>query len=369
MLNDLKVKCGPDFYSYHKGAIDLVENVLDEHRAKNILVIHGTISWQKALPFLSFLDNEKYNFTFHQYSGECSYESAAKIDEIIKEKDIDFLIGVGGGKLADLTGLAGHLSNVNFGVIPTLASNCAPWTPLSVMYKENGEAEGKSEHHLHQASFLITDPYLVIDSPVEYFIAGIADTLAKWYESVAILDQEELQNEPFLQMAKCATEICKNNLLAEGSKAIEDMKNGVVSDEFKHVSEIIIAVAGLVGGLGDKYARNAAAHALHDGMGKYIPASHEYLHGEKVAYGILYQLALEDKWDQIDELMPLYKELNLPLSMHQMNLYPEDEAVIDQLVDFMDHKEKVHLIPIEINAEILKDKLLKLEDYMEQYRS
>ena len=36
----------------------------------------------------------------------------------------------------------------------------------------------------------ITDPQLVIDSPVPYFIAGLADTLAKWYESELILEQD-----------------------------------------------------------------------------------------------------------------------------------------------------------------------------------
>ena len=28
-------------------------------------------------------------------------------------------------------------------------------------------------------------------------------------------------------------------------------------------------------------------------MSKFLPKSHDYLHGEKVAYGIFYQLALE----------------------------------------------------------------------------
>ncbi|WP_241425323.1 hypothetical protein [Clostridium beijerinckii] len=59
------------------------------------------------------------------------------------------------------------------------------------------------------------------------------------------------------------------------------MESKVVSEEFVHLSEIVIAVAGLCGGLGDKYARNAAAHAMHDAIAKYIPESHSYLHGEK----------------------------------------------------------------------------------------
>lgn len=364
MLNDLKVKVGPQFYQYHIGAIDFVPKVLDEFRAKNILIVHGTVSWEKAQPKLSFLENEAYQFTYHQYTGECSYYGTELIENIVRNGNIDFIIGVGGGKLTDLVGFAAHRLNVNFGVIPTLASNCAPWTPLSVMYKENGESEGKTEHFLRQAAFFITDPELVIDSPVEYFIAGLADTIAKWYESDAILQQEHLKGEPFLEMAAYTAALCKEAITKDSAKAIEDMKKGKLTDEFVHLSEIVFAIAGMVGGLGDMYARNAAAHAIHDAMGKYLPKSHEFLHGEKVAYGIFYQLAIEQKWQAIDELIPFYEELELPMSLHQMGLYPENEQVIDDMVAFVHSKEKVHLIPVEINEKVLKEAIYQLEKYI-----
>lgn len=364
MLTDLKVKVGPQFYLYHIGAIDVVPSLLAEYAAKRILIVHGSISWEKARPKLSFLRDQPYQFVYHQYTGECSYAGANLIAEIVKNSEIDFIIGVGGGKLADLVGYAAHLLRINFGVIPTLASNCAPWTPLSVMYKESGEAEGKTEHYLRQAAFFVTDPELVIDAPVDYFIAGLADTLAKWYESDTILQQTHLKTEPFLQLASYTSILCKEAIMQEAAKAIEDMKKGVLSEEFSRLSEIIFAIAGMVGGLGDKYARNAAAHAMHDGMSKYIPASHQFLHGEKVAYGILYQLALEGKWLVIDQLLPFYEELNLPRSLHQMGIYPEDEAVIEAIITFIESKEKVHLIPIVVTEKTLTESFYQLEDYI-----
>ena len=366
MLTDLKVKVGPQFYRYHVGAIDVVPEVLQEFSAKNVLVVHGGISYEKAQPFLHFLQQDDYTFSFLQYTGECSYYGAERIAEVVNEKQIDFMIGVGGGKLADLVGYAAHLVNINFGVIPTLASNCAPWTPLSVMYKESGESEGKSEHFLRQAAFFITDPKLVIDAPVNYFVAGLADTIAKWYESDAILQQAHLQNEPFLQVAGYTADLCKVAILEQSAKAISDMEKGEVTEEFVRLSEIVFAVAGLVGGLGDKYARNAIAHAMHDGMSKYIPESHAFLHGEKVAYGIFYQLAVEKKWTQIDDLLPFYRELKLPMSMEQMQIFPEDEAIIDRIATFIDSKEKVHLLPIPITKELLKESIYELENYIKR---
>ncbi|MEG0165998.1 iron-containing alcohol dehydrogenase family protein [Anaerorhabdus sp.] len=364
MLNDLKVKVGPEFYQYTEGAIDFVPKILDEFDAKNVLIVHGTISWEKAKPYLTFLENEKYNFTFHKYTGECSYYGTELICDIIKKDKIDFIVGVGGGKLCDLVGFSAHKANVQFGVIPTLPSNCAPWTPLSIMYKETGESEGKSEHFLRQAAFFLTDPRLVIDSPVRFFIAGIADTLAKWYESDLILQQEHLVSEPFLRLARYTALISKDVLMKDGSKAIKDMENKELSEEFTRVSEIIFAVAGLVGGLGDKYARNAAAHAMHDAIAKYLPKSHEYLHGEKVAYGIFFQLALEDKWEVIDELQQFYKQFSLPCSLTEMGLYPLEENDMKNIVTFINSKDKVHLIPIEINEEFIKNRIINLEKHI-----
>lgn len=364
MIQDLNVKVGPQFYRYSEGAIDIIPEILQEYQAKNIMIVHGTVSWEKAKPFMKKVTGLDNKIIYEQYHGECSYNECHRIAEIIQENEIDFVIGVGGGKLSDLVLYTSHLTGIPFGLVPTLASNCAAWTPLSVMYKDNGLAEGKTEHVKRQAAFLIMDPALVIDSPVKYFIAGIADTMAKWYESDLILEQDKFSREPFPQLARYTARMCKDTILNESMKAIEDMKNKTISDEFTHVSEIIIAISGLVGGLGDKYARNTAAHAIHDAISAYIPEVHKYLHGEKVAYGVFYQLALEGKWKVIDELIPFYEKLNLPKSLTEMGVYPMPESLLKDIIQFVNSKQKVHLLPIEINENVLTEALIKLENYI-----
>ncbi|MBU5343394.1 iron-containing alcohol dehydrogenase family protein [Caldifermentibacillus hisashii] len=364
MIEDLDVKVGPQFYRYSKDAINIIPEILKEYQAKNIMIIHGTISWEKAKPFLKKVVSLDNKIIYVQYHGECSYNECHRIADAIRENEIDFVIGVGGGKLSDLVLYTCHLTNTPFGLVPTLASNCAAWTPLSVMYKDNGLAEGKTEHVKRQAAFLITDPALVIDSPVKYFIAGIADTMAKWYESDLILEQKKFSREPFPQLARFTARMCKDTILSESMKSIEDMKNKTISDEFIHVSEIIIAVSGLVGGFGDKYARNTAAHAIHDAISAYIPEAHKYLHGEKVAYGIFYQLALEGKWSVIDELIPFYEKLNLPKSLSEMGIYPFPDDLLRDIIRFVNSKQKVHLLPIEINETVLTETLINLENYI-----
>ncbi len=49
-----------------------------------------------------------------------------------------------------------------------------------------------------------------------------------------------------------------------------------------------------------------------------------------------------------------------------MGIFPEDTQVIDQLVQLIDSKEKVHLIPVLITKERLKEAVLDLENYLKE---
>lgn len=363
----LQIKPGPQYYSYYEGAIDEIVTLLEEYQAKKVLILHGTISWEKAKKYFDTILSSNFEFEFEQYSGECSFNEAKRVSEIIQSKNIDFVIGVGGGKLSDLTLLATSYTMTPFGLVPTLASNCAPWAALSVMYKDDGMSEGFSEHQKHNAAFLVTDPRLVVDSPIRYFKAGIADTIVKWYESDLVTSQVDIKDYPLVRMGRYAASMCKDDILKYSEKAISDMEKKIPSFEFFVVSEIVIVISGLVGGLAGKYARNTAAHTVHDILSAKLPGLHKYLHGEKVAYGTFYQLALEGKWDEIDKLVPYYRQWDLPLSLTEMGVYPFEDGKLEEISELMNKKDKIHLLPLEINSEVLGNVYIELEKYLEKY--
>lgn len=78
--------------------------------------------------------------------------------------------------------------------------------------------------------------------------------------------------------------------------------------------------------MGGAQCRTVAAHAVHNGL-THIPASHHALHGEKVAYGILVQLRLEEMLlgNQLaasarQQLLKFYTEIGLPASLGDLGL-------------------------------------------------
>ena len=75
----------------------------------------------------------------------------------------------------------------------------------------------------------------------------------------------------------------------------------------------------MVGGFGDYYGRVAGAHSIHNGL-TVLKETHHALHGEKVAYGILVQLVLENKWTEIEELQVFYENLVLPASLKDLGV-------------------------------------------------
>lgn len=50
----------------------------------------------------------------------------------------DFLVGMGGGKAIDTAKGVAHRLGIPLVSLPTLVSNCAPITALSVVYREDG---------------------------------------------------------------------------------------------------------------------------------------------------------------------------------------------------------------------------------------
>lgn len=62
---------------------------------------------------------------------------------------------------------------------------------------------------------------------------------------------------------------------------------------------------------------------------------------------------------------PLLSRAKLAHVVTTNGIYPEEEAVLDAMVRFIDSKEKVHLIPIEISEERLRQGIEELEKYIQ----
>lgn len=362
---DITVRTGPQEYIFRDGVLNSLPERLHKLEAKKILIVHGTLSWKKARPFLKGLYNSQIEIHEYLFSGECSRAAIAGMVRLIEEKRVDAVVAVGGGKIMDTVKYAACKANVDAVMIPTLASNCAPWTPVSVLYSEEGVFEGL-DLLPRQAALLLVDPELIVDAPPAYFVAGMADTLAKWYESDALLSQR-MGESGMLFMARQSAAYCRDIILVQGEEALREAQAGTAGLAFRAVAEAIIAISGLVGGFGDELARTTIAHEIHDAL-TIFPQAHSFLHGHKVGYGILVQLAVEENWSEIDRLLILYRKMGIPASWKDLQIELTEDNV--KKISEIASREglPVHYLPYPVDATILAKAIEVLEKHVDSKR-
>ncbi|GAA0485820.1 iron-containing alcohol dehydrogenase family protein [Salinibacillus aidingensis] len=357
-MKSLQVRGAPNFYQCEEGILQQLPVKLSEQKLENPAIIHGEKSWEAAKDYIS-LDNAVVHVP---YKGDCTHEEVARVADKLRNNEADAVIGVGGGKVLDLAKAAGDELDLPVILIPTLASNCSPWTPLSVFY----DGAGNFLHYIvfsKTAHMVLIEPRIIADSPVEYLRAGIGDTIAKWYEAVALTD--EIKQKPLsLDIALHAARLCRDVLLDKGTEAIESVRNHQVTPALVKVAETIMMAGGMVGGYGDEYGRIAGAHAIHNGLTT-IPETHKFLHGDKVAYGILVQLALENKYDEVTKLLPYYKELNLPTTLAELGIQEHVKEAIDALSEKATiPEESIHLMSVSTTKDDVIHSIQRLEEYV-----
>ena len=260
----------------------------------------------------------KLNVFQHSYAPDCSETSLKSLRSAVKKHQADVVIGIGGGKALDTAKLVAFQSHLPCVTIPTSGATCAAWTALSNVYSN----EGAFLYDVPLArcpDLLILDYDLIATAPTRTLVAGIGDAIAKWYEaSVSSGHSQQTMIIAAVQQARVLRDI----LFQKSVAAIQTPG----SDVWQEVVDATVLLAGVIGGIGGAQCRTVAAHAVHNGL-THILASHGTLHGEKVAYGILVQLRLEElvQNNQLaatarQQLLQFYTEIGLPTQLEDLGL-------------------------------------------------
>ena len=299
------------------------------------LIVGGDRTLPQALPFLEAPLSE---LTVAQavYQQDCSEEAIASLHQAAKDHSADVIIGVGGGKALDAAKLVAHQRQLPIVTVPTSAATCAGWTALSNVYSEAGA-------FLYDVGLpkcpdaIVLDYDLVATAPQRTLVAGIGDAIAKWYEaSVSSGQSSHTMVIGAVQQARVLRDI----LFQKSVSALENPG----SEDWREVVDAAVLMAGVIGGMGGAQCRTVAAHAVHNGLTHVSKTgltasenSSSTLHGEKVAYGILVQLRLEEiglgsalAATARTQLLQFYHQIKLPTSLTDLGLAELTVAQLEQ---------------------------------------
>ncbi|MBD1870985.1 iron-containing alcohol dehydrogenase family protein [Cyanobacteria bacterium FACHB-471] len=285
---------------------------------KRPLLVGGDRTLAAVQPFLQPVLEQRLAAAQASYGADCSEASLAALRQAATNHEADLIIGLGGGKALDAAKLLAYQLDLPIVTIPTSAATCAAWTALSNVYS----AEGAFLYDVSLArcpDLLLLDYGLLQTASNRTLIAGIGDALAKWYEaSVSSGHSDQTLVIGAVQQARVLRDI----LFQKSAVALQ----APGSAAWREVVDATVLLAGVIGGLGGAQCRTVAAHAVHNGL-THLLESHGTLHGEKVAYGILVQLRLEEmvQGNQLaatarQQLLKFYAEIGLPQSLSDLGL-------------------------------------------------
>jgi glycerol dehydrogenase len=237
--------------------------------------------------------------------------------EACKAAECEVIVGIGGGKILDTAKAAAYYLQLPVVIVPTIASTDAPCSALSVIYTDEGVFE---EYLFLPASpnMVLVDTDVVSKAPARLLVSGMGDALATYFEARACL-QSNASNcvgGKSTLAAMSLAELCYETLMEDGVNAMLAVEQKVCT---KAVENIIEANTYL-SGIGFESGGLAGAHAIHNGLTA-IEETHSLYHGEKVAFGTIVQLVLENAEDEeIAEVVDFCIEVGLPVTLEELGI-------------------------------------------------
>ncbi len=264
------------------------------------------------------------------FGGECSLEEIVEHEGALLGAGVEALIGLGGGKCIDTAKAVAHRLAVPVVIFPTLASNDAPCSALSVLYSPEGVSTG-IEFYPQSPALVVVDTAIVAAASERYLVAGMGDAMATFYEARVCLKNAEATTcvgaRPTLA-SYAIGEVCAQTLLAEGGAAAAAVRASKIDDAL----EKIVEANTLLSGLGFESGGLAVAHAVAQSYTALGSVHANYLHGEMVAMGTLAQLTMEGHKDEVARVGEFFARVGLPIHLGQLGLSPADEDALDTIV-------------------------------------
>jgi glycerol dehydrogenase len=302
-----------------------------------------------------------------EFGGECSPEEIDRVAQAASENDADAVVGIGGGKTIDAAKAVAHPAGLPLIVVPTIASTDAPTSSLSVVYDEEG-AFKEYRFFGKNPTAVVVDTAVVAQAPVRFLVAGIGDGLSTYFEADASsrTRKETMAGGAPTLAALTIARLCYDTLLEHGLSARLAVERQAVTPSVEKVVEANTLLSGLgfeSGGLG-------AAHSIHNGLTA-LEGTHHYWHGEKVAFGVISMLMLEERPAEVlAEVVDFCLEVGLPVALEDIGLDDitrEDLQKVAQAACI--EGETIHNMPFEVHPPMVVDAMLAADAYGHQRRA
>lgn len=347
-------------YSVGEKVYDSIGNICSPYGSK-ILVIGGEKGMAAAREKLIHAVQASHMqiLDFVVYGTDCTYENVERLKKMEVFEEADMVFAVGGGKALDTCKCLCIENDKPVFTFPTIASNCASCTSVSIMYHSDGTFL-KPHFFVRPANHAFIDTEIIASAPYRYLWAGIGDTYAKYYEATISSRGEQLQH--YTALGVSFSKMCLDPMFTYAVQALEDNKKGKVSNALEQTVLTIIVTTAIVSifltrDFTPDY-NSGLAHACFYALTKYPVIEQKHLHGEVVGFGVLFALLCDGQDTEFEKVYALNQQLGLPVSLAQIDITENEfEETMDRIPEMSD----IRHYPYRVTKEMLVQALKKLE--------
>lgn len=346
-----KIIISPSKYIQGANVLETIGEYVKPLGTKVLAIADGFVTELVGATVSKSCEASDVDLSMAEFVGECSRPEIERLMEIANEKGADVIVGIGGGKTLDTAKAIAFYSKKPVVIVPTIASTDAPTSALAVIYTPEGEF---AEYLMipSNPNMVIMDTQIIAGAPTRLLVSGMGDALSTYFEARAngISGKSTMAGGAPTRSAQALAKLCYETLIADGLKAKiacdQNLSNTAV--------ENIIEANTYLSGIGFESSGLAAAHAIHNGLTK-LEECHHLFHGEKVAFGTLTQLVLENApMAEINEVIDFCKSVGLPTNLKDMGVTEVNrDDLMEVAIASCAEGETIHNMPFEVTPALV----------------
>jgi len=351
------VLIAPRKYIQGPGVLGELGTYLKMLGAKPLVLWDSCVKGIVAETVLASMNQAGLDMVDVEFQGEATKEERDRVTGIARDQGADISVGIGGGKVLDVAKAAAVDAGLKMVTCPTIASNDSPTSAASVWYDADHNFIG-FDCWPFNPDIVLVDTQVIARGPVRAFVAGMGDALATWIEAAAAYKSRARNIAGGLptMAAMAIAELCYRTLLEHGL----DAKRAVEHDLVTPAVEKVVEANVLLSGLGFESGGLATAHMIANLLSN-VPESRDLMHGEKVGFGIITQLCLDDEAD-VDEVYAVVDfeiEIGLPVTFADVNLPDVTRDRLREIGDICAGEGSLcHNHPFEVTSDSIVDAMI-----------
>ena len=305
----------PGKYIQGEGIMDELPEMMKSFGERKLIISSRTV---KETILSEHLDSySAAGILIEEFGGECCEKEIKRLYDLVTINNINVVAGMGGGKVIDTAKIVADRTQIPVIIVPTIASTDAPCSGCAVIYSEKSVFE--SVYYLKMnPQVVLVDVKVIANAPARFLVSGMGDALSTWFEARSC-ERTQSMNEcggVSTQAGIALAKLCYDTLLTYGSAAKMACENRLITPAFHHIVE----ANTLLSGIGFESAGLATAHSVHNGLSA-LPETHTFYHGEKVAFGVLTGLHLNDASPiEMETVYSFCEEVGLPTTLEEIGL-------------------------------------------------